>query len=114
MPTGRNQGKLMRLFITILMAVLFCASVSASGLVPTVPDSSFENDAAGWAWQVFGGAAVSFGFDKENPHSGKQCIVFNNGSPLAHNVYGRLSTNVNVIPNTRYELSCWVRGEDVP
>jgi hypothetical protein len=102
----------MRFFLIALVAVI-CTSAMASSLVPTVPDSSFENGAAGWAWQVYSGAAVSYTFEKTDPHSGKQCIVFNNDSGFANNVYGRLSVNVNVIPSTRYELSCWVRGKDL-
>jgi len=88
-------------------------SAAASDLVPVIANSGFEDGTAYWAWQVIGGAQVSFDVDKKDPHSGKQCIVFKNNSGLSPNVYGRFYAGVNVIPYTKYKLSCWVRGEDV-
>ncbi len=103
----------MRPVLILLALALLWAPAAASDLVPTVPDSGFESNAAGWSWYTMGGAQVSYSFDSKNPHSGKSCIVFSNNSGIAPNVYGRLYTNVSVLPSTRYELSCWARGEDV-
>jgi len=102
----------MRFGLTILAVAVLCASAAASDLVPTIADPGFENGAAGWGWQVMG-AQASYELSTANPHSGKHCLVFHSNSGIAPNVYGRLSTTVNVIPSARYELSCWARGEDV-
>ncbi len=106
-------GVCMRLAAAIILAVVVCGAAGASDLVPTVTNSGFEEGAAGWNWQVMGGAQASFEISAGNPHTGKYCVVFHNGSGLAPNVYGRFSTGVSVIPSAEYELSCWVRGEDV-
>ena len=97
----------------MLVAAVLCTSAAASNLVPTIADSGFENNAAGWGWQVIGGAQVSYELSTSNTHSGKYCIVFHSNSGIAPNVYGRLATGVTVVPSASYELSCWVRGEDV-
>jgi len=103
----------MRLAFIVFIAAILCASAGASDLVPTVPNSGFEDGTAGWGWQVMGGAQCYFEISIANAHAGRNCLVFHSGTGLAPNVYGRLATSVNVIPSARYELSCWVRGEDV-
>lgn len=103
----------MRPLIILFATVILCASAAASSLVPTVPNSGFESGVDGWAWYTMGGAQVGFSLDARDPHSGKSCVMFSNASGVAPNVYGRLHTNVNVLQSTRYELSCWARGEDV-
>lgn len=100
--------------VSIILAILaLCVSSVASDLVSTVSNPGFEDQTAGWGWQVMGGVQASFNVVTVNPHSGKYCIAFYNNSGIGPNVYGRLSTNVTVIPSTQYELSCWVRGVDV-
>lgn len=103
----------MRFVAVIIISAICSASCAASNLVPTIANSGFEDGTAYWGWQVIGGAQVSFEISTVNPYSGKKCVVFHNDSGIAPNVYGRLSTSVNVVPSARYELSCWVRGEDV-
>lgn len=103
----------MRFLGAIILSTIVCTSCAASSLVPTITNPGFEDGTSGWGWQVIGGAQVSFEISTENPHTGKKCVVFHNDSGLAPNVYGRFSTGVNVVPSARYELSCWVRGEDV-
>lgn len=100
------------LFIVAAIAIL-CVSAVASNLVTSIPNPGFENVAIGWKWDVIGNAKVSYELITDNPHSGKRCIVFHNDTGVVPNVYGRLYTGVKVIPNARYELSCWVRGEGV-
>ena len=102
----------MRFVLITLAVAALCASAVASDLVPKVPNSGFENSTTGWGWTSFSAARVSFEIVKKNPHSGKYCMVFQNESPISPNVYGRLATTVNVLPETKYELSCWVRAED--
>lgn len=103
----------MRFLSTMLLILALCASAGAAGFVPTVTNPGFEDGTAGWGWQAMNGVQASFAIDTTNPHSGKQCLVFSNASGVAPNVYGRLTTWVDVIPSASYELSCWVRGEDV-
>ena len=103
----------MKSALIVLVIAMLCAPAAALDLVPAVTDPGFEKDAAGWGWQVIGGAQVSYELVTNNPHSGKRCVVFHNNSGIGPNVYGRFATGVNVIPSARYELSCWVRGEDV-
>ena len=103
----------MRFALVILILAAMCVSAAASDLVPTVPDSGFENNAAGWGWQTYSGAQAFYEVSTVNPHSGKHCVVFSSNFDTSPNVYGRLATGVNVLPSTKYELNCWVRGEDV-
>ncbi len=103
----------MRFFAIIGLILAVCTSASAVSFIPTITNSGFEDGTAGWGWQVHNGAQVSYTLDTENPHSGKQCIVFTNNSGVTPHVYGRFSTGVSVVGSASYELSCWVRGEDV-
>jgi len=103
----------MKYALVVLAIAILRAPAAAGSLVPTIADPGFENGAAGWGWQVVGGAQASYEITTADPHSGKHCLVFHSNSGIAPNVYGRLVTGVNVIPSTKYELSCWVRGEDV-
>ena len=103
----------MRFALIILAIAVLCAPAAASDLIPTVTNPGFEAQTAGWGWQVMGGAQASYEVTTVYPHSGKYCMAFNNNSGIGANVYGRMATGVNVIPSTKYELSCWVRGVDV-
>jgi hypothetical protein len=103
----------MRSVLILMLIAALCAPAAALDLVPAVTNPGFEQDTAGWSWNAIGGAQVSFEIVTTNPHSGKHCLVFHNNSGIAPNVYGRFATNVSVMPSAKYELSCWVRGEDV-
>ena len=103
----------MRFAAVIALVLAALAPAGAVSFIPTVTNSSFEDGTAGWSWNVHNGARVSFEVDEKNPHSGKQCIVFTNESGVTPHVYGRFATGVSVVPSATYELSCWVRGEDV-
>ena len=103
----------MRFLSVIIGMLVVCVSAGAAGFIPTVTNPGFEDGTTGWSWQVSNGAQVSFELDTKSPHSGKQCLVFTSASGIAPHVYGRFSTWVNVVPSASYELSCWVRGEDV-
>ena len=102
----------MRTLLVLLLLALICASAAGSVLIPTVYNPGFEEETAGWGWQVFNGARVSFEIDKTDPHAGKRCVTFRNESGMSPHVYGRFSATVGVVPSTKYELSCWVRAED--
>ncbi len=103
----------MRYVLALAAILAICIPTAASDLIPSVTNPGFEDGTAAWAWQVIGGTQASFAVSTSNPHSGKSCLVFSNNSGIAANVYGRFSTNVNVIPSAKYELSCWVRGVEV-
>lgn len=106
----------MRISILIIICVMLAVPTMASPLVPTIANPGFEevvpgNDAPGWGW--FTRSKASFHTETGNPHSGRRCMVFTSESDLAPEVYGRLAQGVAVLPDTEYELTVWVRGEDV-
>ncbi len=106
----------MRTIALILICIALAVPICAASLMPAIANPGFEsvvpgNAAPGWAW--WNSAAAGFDSSTVNPHSGNRCMVFNNASDLAPNVYGRLSQGVGVMPDTEYELTAWVRGEDV-
>lgn len=106
----------MRYPAMILACIALTASCAAAALVPTINNAGFEevvpgNDAPGWGWYTR--ADASFRSDTTNPHSGKRCLVFVDRSPIAPEVYARLYQGVGIMPGIEYELSVWVRGEDV-
>lgn len=103
----------MRFLSIIIAAMVLCAAGHAAVVNPAVSDSGFENNAAGWGWQVFNGCQTGFKVADSNPHTGGKCVEFFNRSAMSPHVYGRFSTTVGVLPEASYELSCWVRGEDV-
>jgi len=103
-------------FLIALSAMALAAPSSASSPYPAIANPGFEetapgNDAPGWGW--YARAQASFRSSADNPHSGSRCLVFTNASSLAPEVYGRLYQGVAVSACTDYELSVWVRGEDV-
>ncbi len=106
----------MRTFALIMICIALAIPVAASSLVPVIPNAGFEdvapgNDAPGWGFYTR--ANAGFHSDTKNPHSGKRCLVFWDNSDIAPEVYERLACGVGVLPDTEYELSVWVRGEDV-
>lgn len=106
----------MRILASILICVALAVPASAASLIPVIPNAGFEsvapgNDAPGWGFYTR--ANAGFHSDTTNPHSGNRCLVFWDNSDLAPEVYERLSCGVGVLPDTEYELSVWVRGEDV-
>ena len=104
------------LLLIILVGVLAAPSFAAPSLIPKIANPGFEevipgNDAPGWGWHCT--AQAGFTSDTSNPHSGNRCVVFQNESETAPEVYARLWQTVSVLPGTEYELSLWVRGENV-
>lgn len=110
-------GTICRHAALILLVVCACAALAAASfaasLAPAVGNSGFEDGTNGWGWMPMNGVMASYRASTENPHSGARCLVLTNESGFAPNVYGRLSQAVNVLPDTEYELSLWVRGEEV-
>ena len=106
------------LIASLVLSLALCTGMAWAGtsVVPVITDPGFEviapnNAAPGWAWITT--AQAGFYSDTTNPHSGSRCLVFTNNSQMTPQVYGRLSQTISVSPNTKYELSVWVRGEDV-
>ncbi len=104
----------MRYILTVLaLAVLAGPAAASSSYIPALADPGFEANAKGWGWHIFGPFQVSYTLSSTNPHSGKTCLEFTCSTPLTPNWFGRFESYANVLPSTRYELSCWVRGEEV-
>ena len=106
----------MRIIVLIAICLALGMPSFASLLFPAIANPGFEevnpgNDAPGWGW--YARARAGFHSETANPHSGKRCMVFYDESDLAPEVYARLYTTVGVLPGVEYELSVWVRGEDV-
>jgi len=105
-----------RIALIVASLLVFTCPSAGSSLIPVVANPGFEqvqpgNDAPGWAWMC--SAQASFHSETQDPHSGSRCVALTNGSSLAPNVYGRLYQGVGVLPHTKYELTVWVRGEDI-
>lgn len=106
----------MRICALVLICVTLAVPVMAASLIPVIPNAGFEevvpgNDAPGWGFYTR--ANAGFHSETTNPHSGKRCLVFWDKSDVAPEVYERLACGVGVLPDTEYELSVWVRGEEV-
>ncbi|MDH7482513.1 MAG: beta-galactosidase [Armatimonadota bacterium] len=97
--------------LTVILSCLALARLAAAGVIPVIANPGFEEGSAGWGW--YSRAKCTYAVSKENPYSGRQCIVFHNESPLEPEVYGRLFQVIGVLPATEYELSVWVRGKNV-
>lgn len=103
--------------VALLLVIASAAGIcTASSLQPRLANPGFEEvspgwDAPGWGW--YSRAQAGFRSDTSDPHSGQRCLVFTNESPLEPEVYARLHQGVPVLPGVEYELSVWVRGEDV-
>ena len=87
--------------------------VSASGqaILPN-PANSF------WKFEVYGGADVDYAIVSDVYHgvagqTAGHSLRLTNRTPLAPNVFTLASQKVQVKPNTTYELSLWVKGENV-
>ena len=97
----------------VIAIVLVMGTASAGPLSELAPNPGFEEGAAGWGWQAHHGAQATYYSQSGDLHSGKKCLAFSNKSSAAPHVYGRLGTTIEVVPETEYELSVWVRGKDV-
>jgi len=102
--------------VIICVLSLVAGGAGASSLVPALANPGFEevaqgNAAPGWGW--YSRAAASLSSETADPHSGSRCLLFSNASPQAPEVYARLFQCFGVSANTRYQLSVWVRGEEV-
>ncbi len=97
--------------------VLVCSVVgcAAAGLSPVIKNAGFEDTGAGIpSWEWWPGSGATCGVSTNNPHSGARCLEFSNGveTPILES-FGRFQQSFGLRPGTKYELSVWVRGEDV-
>ena len=99
--------------LVIPAVTAFSLACHASLLIPQIHNPGFENGVDGWGWMTYNGAQASYRADDSNPHSGAQCLVVWNKSKASPHVYGRLGTQVQVLPDTEYQLSVWARGRGV-
>jgi len=101
----------MRIAVFALIS-LFVFTAGAIAAEPGIFKADFENGVP-FTWSASGGVDATYSTSASNPHSGKMCLVCTNNTPAGPNVYGRLRTSVQVLPDTEYELSVWVRGEGI-
>jgi hypothetical protein len=102
----------MKILLPVLALIALGCAAHAS-LAPAIANSGFEQPDAGWGWQAFNGCRSSIRYETANSHSGRYCLVLTDETGYAPNVYGRLSQDVAVVPDTQYQLSVWARGEAV-
>lgn len=106
----------MRIVAAVVLVVL-CAggACAASSLYPVFKNAGFEEEGGGISsWEWYPGSAASCVIDTTNPHSGSRCLAF--ADPVEHPIlesFGRLQQWMGLLPGMKYELSVWVRGEDV-
>ena len=103
------------LVFTVALALCAGAMFAASALQPVIKNAGFDD--AGPAipsWEWYPGSGASCAVDTTNPHSGQRCLAFANGveKPIIEN-FGRLQQWFGLLPGMSYELSVWIRGEDV-
>ncbi|BBH24555.1 hypothetical protein Back11_59000 [Paenibacillus baekrokdamisoli] len=66
-----------------------------------------------WSFLRSGGVNSSYMIDPNVYHRGGHALQLTNASPLSPNVYFTVSQAVSVEPNTEYEISVWVKGNNV-
>jgi hypothetical protein len=98
--------------LSVLFVIFLLASAACAGL-PVVSNPGFEDGSAGWGWSSNPYCAATFDIRTGDVHSGSRCAVFGNKTGAAPDVYRRMAQDVTVVPNTEYELSVWIKGEDV-
>ncbi|GGE01430.1 S-layer homology domain-containing protein [Paenibacillus nasutitermitis] len=86
-------------------------SASAQPLLPN-PENSF------WKFESYGGGDVEYSVVSDVYHSaagqpGDHSLHVTNRTPLTPNVFTLAYQKVPVKPNTTYDLSLWVKGENV-
>ena len=67
---------------------------------------------AGWDLDAHG-AVGSATIDEKVSHGGKRSLCLTNATPLAPNIFYRVSRSITAQPFTTYRISCWVKGEQV-
>ncbi len=93
--------------------VLFLAvpAVFAQNLVV---NGGFEKNLVPWAWNVVGNAKATGEIDMKIAHTGKSSFRMTNETGAAPNVYGGIGQTVSgLLPNTKYRISLWCKGEGV-
>ena len=109
---GKGKLVMRSLGLVLVLMLLGGSAYAVTSLVPVIANAGFDDDAGGWSWSV-NGAKATCREVAANPHSGKRCMAFVNESGVGPNCYARLFQKVVVVPETDYELSVWVRGNDV-
>ncbi len=71
------------------------------------------NPETGWGWAVVNGAAADHTYVTDVFHSGAKSVKFTNATPLTPNVYGTFWFVIGAQYAQEYELSYWIKGENV-
>lgn len=102
---------------TLLLLAFFVAlSGIRSARAGSLDNSGFENGEDSWRWYVNGKAEAWGEVQKETKESGKahggeSMFHIQNQSETTPDVYGALSREIDVKPQTKYSISVWYRAE---
>jgi hypothetical protein len=99
----------------LVLVLLTGAAFAASPLYPVIKNAGFEEEGGGIPqWELYPGSAIGAGIDTTNPHSGKRCLQFSNNidKKILEN-FCKFQQWFGILPGMKYELSVWVRGENV-
>lgn len=103
----------MRLLMCGIAACIALSSPSSCDMAVSIYNHGFEEGTTGWGWQSYNGCRALYRPETRAPKSGSRCLAVSSKSGAAPHVYGRLSQQVSVLPNTVYEMSVWARGDEV-
>ncbi len=109
----KARCSLRSLLFAVTATAVFAAPVWASIVTnPGFEEVTDGGGAAGWSWSVHG-ARASMHTESTGGRAGSRCVVITNESGREPDVYARLQQSVAVLPGVEYELSVWVKGEDI-
>lgn len=100
----------MRPFICLFIPAVLTLAQNQNLLNNPSFEAGNETAAAGWQWNGER-AGATCEVDRHTARSGKASICLKNPSARKPHIYGTLWQDVNVHPNKRYTLSCYVRTE---
>jgi hypothetical protein len=99
--------------MTKVCLFLFC-SVPVAFAQNLVINGGFEKELGPWAWNIAGSARATGRIDTGEAHTGKGSFRMTNGTGAAPNVYGGIGQTVSgLLPNTKYRISLWCKGQGV-
>ena len=106
----------MRIFnIRSVAVALFAFGALAACAENLLENASFEKSNNGqpleWKWGIGNNAEASCTVDPSVARSGSSSICIKNATPVKPHTYGMLTQSVQVIPNRRYTISCYVKTD---
>ncbi|NOU65591.1 hypothetical protein GC096_16275 [Paenibacillus sp. LMG 31461] len=104
-----------KMCLCFLSAILLLSTVQFTGLKSTVAYASADSSRIipVWYMSYAGLPNLEYRLDSNIFHQGSHSLKVAYQSNKVSNVYMNISQTVNVKPNTRYDLSMWVKGSNM-